>query len=73
MQIEKLPSNQESFALCWVKYGQTQQLACFDPAIFCLVTQPLGQNNPVAGFVHIIPNTALFLTQSLKVLYEPCF
>ncbi len=35
-----------------MKYGQSQQLHCFDPA-----------NNPVAGFVHISPSTGLYLTQ----------
>ncbi len=50
---------------CWVKYGQTQQLGCFDPAVGLLprrikhVTQPLGQNNPIAGFVHILPSIFL--------------
>uniref|UniRef100_A0A672QRH7 Otoferlin n=1 Tax=Sinocyclocheilus grahami TaxID=75366 RepID=A0A672QRH7_SINGR len=34
----------------------------FNP-IFWVVTQPLGQNNPVAGFVHISPSAGLYLTQ----------
>ncbi len=34
----------------------------FNPT-FWAVTQPLGKNNPIAGFVHILPNTTLYLTQ----------
>ncbi len=29
-----------------------------------LVTQPLGQNNPIAVFVYILPSTGLYLTQT---------
>ncbi len=29
---------------------------------FWVLTQPLGQNNPIAGFVHISPSTGLYLT-----------
>ncbi len=32
----------------------------FNPT-FWVVTQPWGQNNPVAGFVHILPSTGLYL------------
>ncbi len=34
----------------------------FNPT-FLVVTQMLGQNNPIAGFVHILPNAGLYLTQ----------
>ncbi len=30
---------------------------------FWAVTQPLGQNNPIAGFVYILPSAGLYLTQ----------
>ncbi len=31
------------------------------------VTQPLGLNNPIAGFVHILPSAGLYLTQHFLV------
>ncbi len=34
----------------------------FNPT-FWAVTQPLGQNNPIAGFIHILPSAGLYLTQ----------
>ncbi len=41
----------------------TQQLGeMFNPT-FWVVTQTLGQNNPIAGFVHILPSAGLYLTQ----------
>ncbi len=30
---------------------------------FWAVTQPLGLNNPIAGFIHILPSAGLYLTQ----------
>ncbi len=30
---------------------------------FWAVTQPLGKNNPIAGFVHILPSAGLYLIQ----------
>ncbi len=36
---------------CWVKH----------------LTQPLCQNNPIAGFVNILPSTGLYLTQHFLV------
>ncbi len=51
----------------WVKYGQTQWLSSFDPVVRLNVYpnllgsnpgQMLGQNNPIVGFVHILPNAA---------------
>ncbi len=30
---------------------------------FWVVTQPLGQNNPIAAFVHILPSAGLYLAQ----------
>ncbi len=34
---------------------------------FWAVTQPLGLNNPIAGFVHNLPSTGLYLTQHFLV------
>ncbi len=34
----------------------------FNPT-FWAVTQLLGLNNPIAGFVHILPSAGLYLTQ----------
>ncbi len=34
----------------------------FNPT-FWAVTQPLGLNNPIAGFVHILHSAGLYLTQ----------
>ncbi len=30
---------------------------------YTTITQPLGQNNPIAGFVHILLRAGLYLTQ----------
>ncbi len=47
----------------WVKYEQTQQLGCFDPDCpggwVKHLTQLLVENNPIAGFVHILPSIVL--------------
>ncbi len=46
---------------CWVVFNQLLG-SMFNPT-FWAVTQPLGQNNPTAGFVLILPSTGLYLTQ----------
>ncbi len=30
----------------------------------------LGQNNPIAGFVHILPNAGLYLTQHFYIAID---
>ncbi len=57
---------------CWVKYSPMlgkywteHMLGCFQPTVnptFWAVTQPLGKNNPIAGFIHILPSAGLYLT-----------
>ncbi len=57
---------------CWVKYSTMpgkywteHMLGCFQPTVnptFWAVTQPLGKNNPIAGFIHILPSAGLYLT-----------
>ncbi len=56
-------------AQCWVNIGQNtcwdvfnQQLGYMFNPTFWAVTQPLGKNNPIAGFVHILPSAGLYLT-----------
>ncbi len=41
----------------------TQRLGYYPEGWVKHLTQPLDQNNPVAGFVHISPSTGLYLTQ----------
>ncbi len=63
---------------CWVKYNPalgeiwtnpaievvlTQRLGYYPEGLVKHLTQPLGQNNPIAGFVHISPSAGLYLTQ----------
>ncbi len=59
---------------CWVKYNPVlgkywteHMLGCFQPTMFnptfWAVTQPLGLNNPIAGFIHILPSAGLYWTQ----------
>ncbi len=51
----------------WVKYGQTQQLECFDPAVwFKCLTQPLVVT-PIAGLVHILPIAEFRVSQLIKI------
>ncbi len=44
----------------WV--ALTQRLGYYPEGWVNHLTQPLGQNNPVTGFVHISPSTGLYLT-----------
>ncbi len=48
---------------CWVTYGQAQRLGYCPEGWFKHLTQLLVENNPIAGFVHILPSTGLYLTQ----------
>ncbi len=45
----------------WVVFNQ--QLGWMFNPTFWPVTQPLGQHNPIAGFVHILPSAGLYLIQ----------
>ncbi len=47
----------------WVTYGQTQRLGYCPEGWFKHLTQLLVENNPIAGFVHILPSAGLYLTQ----------
>ncbi len=50
---------------CWIVFNQ--QLGCMFNPTFWEVTQPLGLNNPIAGFIHILPSAGLYLIrQSLE-------
>ncbi len=42
----------------------------FNPT-FWVVPQPLGQNNPIAGFVHILSCAGLYLNQHFLECSEP--
>ncbi len=45
----------------------TKQLGYYPEGWVKHLTQILGQNNPIAGFVHISPSTGLYLTQHFLV------
>ncbi len=60
---------------CWVNIGQNtcwvvfnQQLGYMFNPTFWAVTQPLGLNNPVAGFAHILPSAGLYFV--LHILWN---
>ncbi len=42
----------------------------FNPTVWT-VTQPLSLNNPIAGYVHILPSAGLYLTQHFLSLLNP--
>ncbi len=46
----------------WVKCGQTQHLGYYLEGWVKNVTQQLVDNNPIRGFVHIVPSAGLYLT-----------
>ncbi len=52
---------------CWVNIGQNTCWVVFNQQMFnptfWAVTQPLGLNNPIAGFIHILPSAGLYWTQ----------
>ncbi len=62
-----------NIAQCWVKMYKpnncvvlTQQLGYYPEGWVKHLTQPLGQNNPIPGFVHISTNTGW-------VVFNPAF
>ncbi len=81
-----LVNNVLHFKNCWVKYNPVlgkywteHMLGCFQATVgysfnptFSAVTQPLGLNNPIAGFVHILPSAGLYLTQQFLECMWTC-